>query len=220
MEKINLSLVDDHPMILLGIQISLEKKNAKHIIINEVYPTGKEILDNIENTLTEVVLVDLLLPDMNGSEVIRELLILKPALKIGIYSSYEEPQEIIAAFENGALGYLSKAAGAKELVEFIEAIAQGERNVRGKIAEILIGQSKPALSKQKEVQLTQREQEIIELIIDGNKNREIAEKLCISERTVEFHRQNIYLKFKVTNVSGLIKTFNNQNKLTLPLTNW
>lgn len=220
MNKITLALVDDHPMVLLGIQLSLEKKKIRHIEINGAFVSGTEILNNIDNIITDVVMVDLLLPDMKGSELIAKLLVRKPSLKIGIFSSYDDEEEILSSFANGALGYLSKSAKTDEMIHFVETIYQGEIYIKDRIAEILINHTKLTTGNNIHFQLTLREQEVLDLILDGEKNKAIANKLYISERTVEFHRKNIFVKFNVTNISGLMKSVYHYKPLAGQLHFW
>lgn len=211
MDRIRFSIVDDHPVVLMGIQMLMKSKEINHIQLCGSYSSGTEALHDISNTMVDVVLVDMLMPDINGPELICHLLEAEPRLKIAIYSSFEDRAMIIEAFANGALGYLSKSADSLDFINFIETIAKGEQYIRGDIAKILYSATKQKTTARKLVMLTPREKEVLELMVDGARNKAIADKLFISERTVEFHKKNIYSKFEVTNLMGLVKIMPKHN---------
>jgi DNA-binding NarL/FixJ family response regulator len=200
---IRLSVIDDHPVVFLGVRMALRKCKTQSIVFVNQYINGTSVINDLANLNSDVVLIDLFLPDTKGYDLARKILEVYPDIKIGIYSSMLEKDAILTSFKSGALGYLPKTAPYEELVDFILTISKGERYVRGVIADIIFANEnapKPLID------ITKRESEILQLIFDGCKNREIAEKLNIAERTVEFHRQNIYLKFNVTNSVDLYKT--------------
>lgn len=212
-EPIHLSVVDDHPIIFLGVQLALKRiKNHRIEFVNQ-YVTGSEVVDNLEYLKSGVFLIDLCLPDMKGYDLAVKILAVYPEMKIGIYSSMLDKEYIVNSFQNGVLGYLPKSAKADEIIDFISTIGRGERYIRGIVADILL-ENGNALQKQREISITRRETEILQLIFDGNKNREIAEKLTIAERTVEFHKQNIYLKLDVNNTVDLYKAALRLNLIT------
>ncbi|NJK95402.1 MAG: response regulator transcription factor [Bacteroidales bacterium] len=205
METIKIALVDDHPVVLMGVRMALKSVRAKHIALCGSFDNGKELLDHFDNLQVDIILVDLILPDIYGDELIKQVLKINPTVKIGIYSSYEERDIILKAFENGARGYLSKSAGTEEFINFVETLAEGDRYVRGKIAELLLPGNRQFNPNGIDIRLTEREKEIASLITNGYKNKEIASQLYISERTVEFHRKNIYQKYGVASALELVK---------------
>lgn len=207
---IRLTVIDDHPVVFLGIKYALRKcKSAPVLLVNQ-FVNGFDALQAIDQLNSDVVLIDLFLPDINGTDLARKMLDAKPELKIGIYSSMLEKKYIANAFKKGALGYLPKTATPAEIVDFITTINKGERYVRGIVADVLFTEE-PAPRQLSTI--TKREKEILELVLDGCKNREIAEKLNIAERTVEFHKQNLYLKLEVNNSVDLYKTAHRLNLL-------
>jgi len=201
---IRLSVVDDHPIIFLGIQMSLRKIKSHSIQFTNQYTSGNEVLAGIENLNSDVFLIDMCLPDIKGYDLAKKILDIYPEIKIGIYSSMLDHEDIINSFRNGVLGYLPKTSKPPEIVDFILTISRGERYVKGVIAEIIC-ENAFAVEKQKQLNITKREFEIMKYVFDGYKNREIAKKLNIAERTVEFHKQNIYIKLGVTNSVDLYK---------------
>jgi Response regulator containing a CheY-like receiver domain and an HTH DNA-binding domain len=201
---IKISIVDDHPVIFWGIKLAIKKCKSFSTEIVQQYCCGAELRQDLKNLDCDVLLVDLCLPDMKGYELIPEILAAHPNIKVGIYSSMLYGEDILTSFQNGALGYLLKSADSKEIISFIETLNRGERYLKGQVAEAFFnanGLHKP----ETESPITKRELEIIQLISEGLRNKEIAEKLSISERTVEFHKQNIYLKLEVNNNVELVK---------------
>ena len=203
MEKINLVVVDDHPMTLMGMKLILKGTDALHIKLCGCYESGKELLHHIKDKQVDVVIIDLAIPDINGVDLIDRLLEINPDYKIGIYSSFEEKNIIIRAFEKGVIGYLSKESPN---IDFINTLSRREPYVRGKIATLLLNNNRENCNYHRVVRLTVREKEVLTMILGGITSREIASKLFISERTVEFHRRNIYAKFEVKNVIGLVNS--------------
>ena len=208
---IRLSIIDDHPVVFLGVQMSLRRCKTHSIEIVNQYTNGDQILNDLPNLNSNVLLIDLCLPDIKGYDLASKILEVYPEMKIGIYSSMNDRELVLKSFRSGALGYLSKTATADMLIDFILTISKGERYIRGTIADIVF--SDVSVSN-KQFNITKRENEIMQLIFDGLKNREIAEKLNIAERTVEFHKQNIYLKLEVNNSVDLYKSAQRFNLLS------
>jgi DNA-binding NarL/FixJ family response regulator len=207
-KKIRLSVIDDHPVIFLGVQLSLRNCRAQSIELANRYTNGQQVIDDLDNLNSDVLLIDLCLPDMKGYDLAKKILAVYPDMKIGIYSSMQDKDSIMNSFKSGVLGYLPKSATSDEIVDLILTINKGERYVRGVIADILF---EPESTIPQHFSITKRESEILQLVIDGLKNREIAGRLNISERTVEFHKQNIYLKLEVNNSVDLYKAAQRYN---------
>lgn len=205
MEKIRLAIIDDQPIVVLGIKMAIQKYKQAHFEFSSSFDSGRAALAEIHNESFDVLLVDILLPDISGIDLIKGLLEINPNYRIGIYSSITEKEIILEAFDNGAMGFLSKSANSHDLVEFIMTIAKGEMYIRGEVAKIMVSQMKPEIKPQKYVQLTRKECDVFNLIICGLKTKEIALQLQISDRTVEFHKQNIYKKYGVSGAFNLAK---------------
>lgn len=201
---IRISVVDNHPIFFLGIQMALKKTKGHTIELINHYINGNEMIIELSNINSDVILIDMCLPDISGDELAHLILEKYPDMKIGIYSNMLDHRFILNAIKSGVLGYLPKTANASEIVEFIQTISRGERYVRGIVAEIIFENDR-FLNKQHEFNITKRELEILQLIINGSKNREIAKNLSIALRTVEFHKQNLYVKLDVNNSIELYK---------------
>ena len=213
-EKIQLSVIDDHPIIFLGIEMAIKKCKANGIHFGNRYSCGTDILNNLNNLNSDVLIIDMCLPDIKGYELVRKILELYPKMKIGMYSYMLYREDILNSFRNGALGYLSKFANAEDIIDFIYTIARGEKYIRGDVADIVF-KSDLFQEKKSNNNITKRELEILQFIVEGFKNREIALKLSISERTVEFHKQNIYLKLEVNNSVDLVRKALSSNLVSI-----
>ena len=209
-ETIRLSVVDDHPVVFLGIQHIVQTVKDYTIELVNQYLSGSQLIDNLTNLNSDVLLIDLGLSDMKGYELARLVLAKYPDIKIGIYSSRPERHHILNSFKNGVMGYLPKTANSKEFIEFILTISKGERYVRGNVADVLF-EYLHLDKKQDQLNITKRESEILQHIVAGCRNKEIAAKLNIAERTVEFHKQNIYVKFEVNKSVELYKAAQRHN---------
>lgn len=212
-DTIRLSVIDDHPVIFLGVQMAIRKSKDQKIEFVNQYTNGADLIADLANLNSDVLLIDMCLPDMNGYDLAKKILQVYPQMKIGIYSSMLDKEYIVNSFKNGVLGYLSKSAKSNEIIDFILTIKKGERYIRGIVADILFA-NEDLIEEQQKLHITKRESEILNLVFDGNKNREIAEKLKITERTVEFHKQNIYLKLDVNNTVDLYKAALRLNLIT------
>jgi len=168
----------------------------------------------MSNIYSDVILIDLCLPDIKGYELAKLILDSHPDTKIGIYTSMLDRDSILNSFKSGVMGYLPKTARPDELMDLILTISKGERHVRGIVADIIF-ENEHFFEKQQQLKITKREIEILRHILDGSRNREIAEKLNIAERTVEFHKQNIYIKLEVSNSVDLYKAAMRLNLLSL-----
>jgi DNA-binding NarL/FixJ family response regulator len=201
---INLCVVDDHPIIFFGIELILRNIKGHSIHLTKQYTSGSEVIRNLTHLSKDVILIDICLPDMKGYDLARTILESYPNAKIGIYSSMLDREYVLNSFKSGVLGYLPKTARPDEIIDFILTLSRGERHVRGIVADIIF--EKENLFQKTQLNITKRELEILHFILEGHKNKEIAEILNIAERTVEFHKQNIHVKLGVNNSIDLYKT--------------
>ena len=210
MQKIKLYLVDDHRMVI-DMWASLLSTNPKFEIAGTALD-GEKAFEEISNTLPNVVLMDITLPDMSGIELTKKIREKLPSIKILGVSMHTNIMLIKQMLISGASGYVSKTSSFDEMIQAITTIHEGSRyicrNIKDYITNQVISeqQSDPAYRIN---QLTKRELEIVTLIKEGHSSKEISEKLFISKRTVEVHRYNIFRKLEVNNITSLIKITNN-----------
>ena len=203
MEKIKVLLVDDHQIILDGIKSLLE--NTSDIQVVATANDGSEALKLLKLLSVDIVLMDIDMPGLNGIDATRQINVTFKDVKVIMLTMHSESAIIKNLIEIGASGYIIKNSTQEELLEAIYKVAKGEKYFSSEVTMSLLNPEKEK-SKTSGIQIdfTQREIEIIQLLADGLTNKEIADKLFISHRTVDTHRTNIMKKVDVNNVAGLI----------------
>ena len=201
---IEIAITDDHTIVIEGIRMML--KSSKEITVAQSFTTISETFTELDLN-TEVLLLDINLPDGNGIEACKDLLQKFPKLKIIALTNYEDVSFIKQMMKNGAMGYLLKNTGKNELIEAIKTVLKGDRYLQKNIRDILLNESlgKTASSMFFMPKLTTREKEILALIIKEYPTEQIAEKLFVSTKTVESHRSNLMQKLAVKNSAGLVR---------------
>jgi DNA-binding NarL/FixJ family response regulator len=205
MQKTKILLVDDHAIVLDGL-ISLLSK-IENIEISAIANNGEEGLEQLKKTKADMIITDINMPGMDGLEFIKTIRNDFPPTKIIVLSLHDEPHFIRNIMKHRVQGYILKNDASSELVEAVERVLNGKTFFSSKINQVLMEQiNEPGADKL----LTNRELQIIKLIAQECSNKQIAEQLFISERTVETHRKNIFRKTETNNIVGLIKfAYNN-----------
>lgn len=200
MKKINIIVVDDHEMFRSGME-SLLRKNIDFEVYRGV-GTRSELDSVLSKAPIQIVLLDISLSGESGLDLLEELTHKYPEVKFIMLTMHEEIQYVKESLRKGAMGYLLKESGEKELFESIYDVYQGKKYFKNKISDLLINDmSTPS----KDRILTDRELTIVRMVADGKITKEIADKLCISVRTVETHRSKIMKKLGVSNASEMIR---------------
>lgn len=208
MEKIQVILADDHQMFRDGIKAVLSDETDIQII-REV-SSGEELIKSLNSCMPHVIVTDISMPDKSGIDATRIITSKFPCAKVLILSMHTNEEFIMNAIKAGASGYLPKDAGRDELLKAIRTISAGDEYFTNEVSQIIaksfIKESKAETSKKTQAEsLTPREKEIIKYVADGLMNKEIAEKLCISIRTVDTHKNNIFTKLKLKSTIELVK---------------
>jgi len=197
-QSIRIAIVDDHPMVAEGIQSILESYDDVEVIAT--LSDGREIIDSVETLNPDVILLDLNMPGIGGLSTTEILLERRPETRILILSMHDSPEYISSALSHGALGYVLKDVPTDEIKKAIDAIMAGERYLCTGAKGALV----PYDSADRQ-QLTNREQTILLQLAQGKSNRDVAEALDISVRTVETHRKNIKRKLGISSTAGLTR---------------
>lgn len=206
---IKVILAEDHEIVRDGIKMLLEK-DAKLQIVGEA-DNGQEVLDIIEaGQEVDVVLADIHMPEMDGMALIKALKEVHPMVSIIILSMLDNEKYVAQAFAQGASGYLLKTVTADELVFSLKHVNAGGRYLCSELSIRLMDERfnparHPDLLNKDAADFSLREIEILHLLSEGHTNQEIADKLFISKRTVEGHRQNMIDKLGVRNTAALIR---------------
>jgi two-component system response regulator NreC len=201
-------LVEDHAIVRQGVRALLDEE-PDIVIVGEA-ADGNEALALAQSLHPDIVLMDLNLPGMSGIEATRQLRQLAPEMRILVLSMHDGEEYVFRALRAGASGYVLKQSTSTELVLALRAVASGSTFLSPSISQILISD----FVRRAEIQetdaevleiLTPREREVLELIVRGLTNRQIAGRLHISIKTVETHRGNMMQKLDVHDRAGLVK---------------
>ena len=207
---IRVVLADDHVFVRDGIKSLLENEN--NIIVVGEATDGQEALTIVASEKPDLLIVDIRMPHFTGIEVVEKIRQENTPLKIVVLSMHESEEYVLKSIKAGADGYLLKGSSKEEFLKALHTVANGGKYFSGDISSILINQltncNEPLNTEKKrqldeELVITKREKEILQLLLSGKGNKEIAEALEISKRTAEVHRFNLMKKLKVKNLIEL-----------------
>lgn len=206
--RIKIMLADDHDIVRDGVKAIISGTNDIEVIAEA--GSAEEVLDLLEKTVPNVLVLDISLPGKSGIEALPDILQLRPGLPVLILSMHGNEEYIIGAIKAGARGYIPKNAPAQELTDAIRRLFNGEEYFGEAASEILRKALMRKISNEEKglpeaEQLSQRETEVLQLFCDGLSNQEIADRLFISIRTVETHKTHIMQKLGLKTTVELIK---------------
>jgi NarL family two-component system response regulator LiaR len=203
-DKIRVLIVDDHAMVRQGLRTFLELQDSSSLPIKVTgeAANGIEAVEIAKQTQPDIILLDLMMPEMDGIQATPKIIKASPRSRVIILTSFGEEDKVLPAIRAGAQGYLLKDIPPTELVHAVREVYLGKVQLHPEVAKKLMlavaaKKEEPTASRaamRSEDGLTEREQEVLQLIADGRNNREIAEKLVISEKTVKTHVSNILSK--------------------------
>ena len=202
MEKIKTIIVDDHPLVRMGIKMELT--STDNICVVGEASSGLELLKLLESTTPNIVLLDILMPEMSGIEAAKILKEKHSDIKILIISAESTEETITALIGLGVEGFISKNAKPNEIAKAITSIINGDNYYGDEFSNLLYKINNAKLDENT-IELTSRENEIVQLLCDGLSAKEIAAKLFITHRTVELHKENIFKKLGFRNSIELVK---------------
>lgn len=216
MSKIKVLVVDDHAMFREGIRSLLAGYDDIEILGEAT--DGKEAVEKTCHLTPHVVLMDIAMPVMSGLEATRRIQKECSNAKVLVLTQHEDSEYILSVVRAGAKGYISKTATASELVSAIRTVHRGESYLYPSAATALVGEYLKQAGGEKDEyeRLTDREREILQLVAEGRTNREIANKLFISVKTVLRHRTNIMEKLGFHNRTELIRYAMSKGLIEMP----
>ena len=198
-------LVDDQPLVRNGIASLLQSRG--HEVVAEA-SNGREALDIVKDAAPDVILMDIRMPEMGGLETTRLLKAQYPDITIVMLTVSDDEQDLFEAVKSGAHSYLLKDLEAAEFFEALDSIQRGEAvlptRLAGKLLDEFRSQAKAVASADDVEVLSAREHEILDLVAQGMMNKEVADKLFISENTVKYHMKNILDKLHLQNRAQVI----------------
>lgn len=219
-DTIKIILADDHEIVRNGIKILLESEGDIDVVAEA--SDGEEAVKLVQSYSPDLLVVDIRMPKLNGIETTTIVKKRFPDIKVLVLSMHDDEEYIIKSVEGGAHGYLLKDTSKPEFIKAIHTINQGDKYFSGDISNILVNGYLSAKSKKatpeessgsKDYQLTKRERQILKMTYLGTSNKEIADQLQKSVRTVETHRFNIMKKLEVNNIAELLHKVNEDPSL-------
>lgn len=204
---IKLLIADDHGVVRQGLKAILATEPT-FLVVGEA-GNGQEALNLVEKHCPDILILDLMMPDINGLEVTRILAEQQSPTRVLILSMHNDEAYVLKALNSGARGYVLKDASAAVLVEAIREVAEGRRYLCSPLSDKAIESYIEKASEDSGTALlrvlTNREKEVLWLLIEGASNADIADRLRISPRTAEVHRSRILKKLGVRNQAALVK---------------
>lgn len=205
--KINLFLVDDHEVVRTGLRMLLSSEEDVQIVGEA--GTAREALEGVGKVKPDVVLMDIGLPDMSGIEATQKIKGLYPNVAVVALTIHEDEEYFFRMLDAGASGYVPKRAAPEELLTAIRSASKGEIYLYPSMAKLLV---KDYLAQERSLDgasgldgLTDREQEVLKHLVEGENNEEIAGVLVISPKTVARHRENIMRKLNLHSRAELVR---------------
>jgi len=196
-------IVDDHAVVRAGLMLLVDAEDDLEAV-GEAGSARDAILE-ARSLKPDVVLLDVVMPDRSGLEIIPQLLHENTEVKILVLSMQDEPRYVREAFEAGASGYVLKEAADAEVVSAIREVAQGGRYVHPELGARLIAAESEERKRAEADPLSDREREVLRLLALGHTNQEIAKQLYISVRTAETHRAHIMQKLRLSSRAELVR---------------
>jgi DNA-binding NarL/FixJ family response regulator len=206
-EPIRVLLVDDHAIVREGLRAVLSL-SPDVTVVGEA-GDGREALDKVRESGPDMVIMDVTMPGMDGLEATKRLTRDFPGVKVLVLSQHDSDRYVLPILQAGAAGYVLKRAIGAELMAAIRAVSAGECYLPPRVAQTVLEYFRKRPNETQEDEelspLTEREREILKLVVEGNTSQAIADRLCVSKRTVMCHRANIAAKLGIHNRTELIR---------------
>ena len=196
-------IVDDHAVVRAGLKLLVDGQNDLETVGEA--GSARDAIFEARSLKPDVVLLDVVMPDQNGIEIVPQLLKENPESKVLVLSMQDEPRYVREAFEAGASGYVLKEGADSELVAAIREVADGGRYVHPKLGARLVAAESEERKRAEDDPLSDREREVLRLLALGHTNQEIAKQLYISVRTAETHRAHIMQKLRLQSRAELVR---------------
>lgn len=207
MDQINIILADDHEIFRKGLEVTLKRVNFIGKILHAT--NGNEVISLLNSPeQVQVIIMDIRMPELDGISATIQIRMNNPDVKILALSMMDDKASIVQMFKAGANGYLLKNTNKLELAEAIQHVLDGNTYYSKEVSELLLRRDLDKLPLPRKTKfitdLTSREQDVLKLICHQYSTKEIAEMLCLSERTIEGHRKNLMEKTQSKNMAGLV----------------
>lgn len=206
---IKILLVDDHEMVRIGVSAYLQIQPDMEVIGEAV--NGREAVDMALELRPDIILMDMVMPVMNGAEATKEIIEQWPEAKVMIVTSFLDDDKVYPALEAGAISYILKTSNAKRIADAIRETLKGQTVLEPEVTTKMMQRMRTGNEKQLHDDLTERELEILLLLTEGKTNQTIAEELFIAVKTVKTHVSNLLSKLEVQDrTQAVIYAFKHQ----------
>jgi DNA-binding NarL/FixJ family response regulator len=200
---IRILIADDHGVVAEGLKHVVEAQPDMQVVSLAV--DGREAVRQSRDLQPDVVLMDLSMPELNGADATRAILERDPKCRVIVLSMYSEREYVRRALKAGAAGYVVKRSAAKEVVDAIRAVYAGQRYLSPRVADVVLDDYAGDGADDLLAKLSQREREVLHLLAEGHTGAQIAERLSLSQKTVETYRARLVEKLGIRDVAGLVR---------------
>ncbi|TEW54614.1 response regulator transcription factor [Psychromonas sp. RZ22] len=194
-------IIDDHQLFLYGLKLTLENENNRVVTFDSPF----KALIEIKNIQPDLILMDLSMPEMDGVAMMDALIEAEVASPVVVLSACENYQNVYYALQKGAMGFIPKSYSPQEMLSALEVISKGDIFVPEHVAIEIDNIANLEVKNKQDYHLSDRQLQILKLIYEGKKNREIADALCISQDTVKFHQKGLYNALQVSGSLSRLK---------------
>jgi DNA-binding NarL/FixJ family response regulator len=200
---IRILIADDHGVVAEGLKHLVEAEADMEVVA--LVADGREAVQQARDTQPDVVLMDLSMPELNGADATRAILQRDPKCRVIVLSMYAQREYVRRALKAGAAGYVVKRSAAKEVVEAIRAVHAGQRYLSPRVADVVLEDYTDDKNDDPLARLSAREREVLQLLAEGRTGAEIAQRLSLSQKTVETYRARLVEKLGIRDLAGLVR---------------
>lgn len=200
---IRILIADDHGVVAEGLKHLIGAQADMEVL--GIAAEGREAVQMARELRPDVVLMDLSMPELNGADATRAILEHDSACRVIVLSMYSDREYVRRALKAGAAGYVVKRSAAKEVVEAIRAVFGGGRYLSPRVADVVIDDYADDKAADPLARLSTREREVLQLLAEGRTGAQIAERLSLSQKTVETYRARLVEKLGIRDVAGLVR---------------
>ena len=200
---IRILIADDHGIVAEGLKHLVEAERDIEVVA--CVGDGREAVQQARDTQPDVVLMDLSMPELNGADATRAILERDAKCRVIVLSMYAQREYVRRALKAGAAGYVVKRSAAKEVVEAIRAVHAGQRYLSPRVADVVLEDYTDDKQDDLLARLSAREREVLQLLAEGRTGAQIAERLSLSQKTVETYRARLVEKLGIRDLAGLVR---------------
>jgi DNA-binding NarL/FixJ family response regulator len=200
---IRILIADDHGVVAEGLKSLVEAQTDMEVV--GVVGDGREAVRLAREAQPDVIVMDLSMPELNGADATRAILERDPRCRVIVLSMYAQREYVRRALKAGAAGYVVKRSAAKELVEAIRAVHAGQRYLSPRVADVVLEDYTDEKRDDPLSRLSSREREVLQLLAEGRTGAQIAERLALSQKTVETYRARLVEKLGIRDLAGLVR---------------